>query len=581
MPRYAQWQRPRRVVVLAAVLALGVAFLATYLWPRSNGGHRGGVLTIVGGTELWFAQDTVAFDPAVLNSEWHPMLAAVLADGLVGFRRTPASVGSDLVPDLAIALPHAKDGGLTYTFHIRKGVRYSSGEPVLAGDIRRGIERAVAHFDTTDAAFYAATIVGAQDCRDAARAAAESEPAQPARDCDLRDGIRTDDRTGAVIFRLTKPAPDFLYRLALPAASAVPQDTPVDLEPGTSLPATGPYTIRSYDPAGETSDGHPRLELVRNPHFRVWSAAQPDGHPDRVVLETGYTADEAIARVTDGHSDLVWFGATLTDLDKVRTRHGSQLHTSPRAVTNMLFLNTTQPPFDNRDARRAVAYGLDRAALTGRGDFLSGNVTCQFLPPEIAGHKDYCPFTRGESEHGKWTGPDVTTAKALVRTSGTLGAQVVVNAHDDPALRTAGKRVVVLLNRLGYRATLQLRHDYYAEDPQQDHWNAGLAFWAAEYLAASSILPGLGSCDPGELGYNPGRYCNADIERRIAAANQQVTADPGSANDAWAVIDRELVDAAATIPYGNSVSHYFVSDRLGNTIIHPIAGPLIAQMWVR
>ena len=29
---------------------------------------------------------------------------------------------------------------------------------------------------------------------------------------------------------------------------------------------------------------------MRNPHFRVWSpAAQPDGYPDRIVLETGYT----------------------------------------------------------------------------------------------------------------------------------------------------------------------------------------------------------------------------------------------------------------------------------------------------
>ena len=52
-------------------------------------------------------------------------------------------------------------------------------------------------------------------------------------------------------------------------------------------------------------------------------------------------------------------------------------------------------------------------------------------------------------------------------------------------------------------------------------------------------------------------------------------------NDAWAAIDRRLVDAAATIPYGNSVNHYFVGGRVGNTVMHPISGPLIAQMWVQ
>ena len=178
---------------------------------------------------------------------------------------------------------------------------------------------------------------------------------------------------------------------------------------------------------------------MRNPYFRVWSpAAQPDGYPDRVVLETGYTHKQAVARVTDGRADLLWFGAPLTDVDRLRTRHGSQLHTTPGAVTNYLFLNTTKPPFDNRDARRAVAYGLDRAALTSERDFLSGAVTCQLIPPGFAGYQPYCPFTLGDDEDGKWTGPDLATAKALVRKSGTLGAEVVVNAHDDPALQRGG-----------------------------------------------------------------------------------------------------------------------------------------------
>lgn len=569
------------MVVLAAVLVLGVTLSTTYLLTRSDARHRGGVLTIVSGTELWFPQgNTIAFDPVVMNSEWHSTLAAMTADGLVGFRRAEGVQGNEIVPDLGTTLPEPTDGGLTYTFHLRKGVRYSTGEPVLAGDIRRGIERAVVHADTRDAAYYSATILGAKACRDAAVTATQA--ARP--DCDLREGISADDRTGTVTFHLTNPAPDFLYQLALPAAAAVPQDTPVDLKPGTFVPATGPYKFRSYAPGSDASGDHSRLELVRNRHFRVWSTeAQPDGYPDRVIFRAGYTNSQAVARVTDGRADLVWFGATVADLDNLRTRHGSHLHTTPKPVTNMLFLNVTQPPFDNPDARRAVAYGLDRAALTGQGDFLSGAVTCQFLLPDFPGYKPYCPFTLGDDEDGRWTAPDVTTAKALVRTSGTLGAKVVVNAHDDPALRAAGERIVALLDRLGYRATLHLRQDYYAGDPSQNDWNAGLAFWAADYPTAWSILPALGSCNPdlGDLGYNPGRYCNAEIDTQIAAANHQQAIAPSRASDAWTAIDRNLVDAAATIPYGNSVNHYFVGDRLGNTLLHPMIGPLIAQMWVQ
>jgi len=570
------------MALVAASVVLGLALSTTYLSMQSGDRHRGGVLTITTGSDLWFSQALIAFDPAIQNSEWHSMVAAMITDGLVGFRRAAGPRGNRIVPDLATALPAPTDGGLTYTFHLRKGVRYSTGEPVLAGDIRRGIERAVVHSDAYSSAYYSTAIVGAKSCQDAAEKANDAETPRP--ECDLRQGIAANDRTGTVTFHLTKPTADFLYRLALPAAAAVPQDTPVDLTPGAILPATGPYTIRSYSRGLDAAGGHPRLELVRNPYFHVWSpAAQPDGYPNRVVLETGYTNNEAVARVTDGHSDLVLFGASLTDLDRLRTRHGSQLLSTPKAVTNMLFLNTTKPPFDDQDARRAVAFGLDRAALTGRGDFLSGAVTCQFLPPGFPGHRKYCPFTRGGDVDRRWTEPDVKTAKALVRKSGTLGAEVVVNAHNDPALRAAGKRIVALLDRLGYRATLRLRQDYYAESPSQDDWNAGLAFWAADYPAASSILPPLGSCDPdlGDLGYNPGRYCSAEIEKQISAANAKQATDPGGVNDAWAAIDHRLVDAAATIPYSNSVNHYFVGGHVGNTAMHPITGPLIAQMWVQ
>ena len=55
---------------------------------------------------------------------------------------------------------------------------------------------------------------------------------------------------------------------------------------------------------------------------------------------------------------------------------------------------------------------------------------------------------------------------------------------------------------------------------------------------------------------------------------------PDVAGHAWAAIDRKVVDAAAIIPYGQGVQRYVVNPRVGHTIIHPITGPLLAQMWV-
>ena len=39
-------------------------------------------------------------------------------------------------------LPAPSDGGLTYRFQLRPGLRYSTGAPVRARDVRASIERA-------------------------------------------------------------------------------------------------------------------------------------------------------------------------------------------------------------------------------------------------------------------------------------------------------------------------------------------------------------------------------------------------------------------------------------------------------
>jgi peptide/nickel transport system substrate-binding protein len=131
------------------------------------------VLTVVSGVEFGYDQDVAtSFDPTTQYNEFQSRLAAIANDGLVGFRRVAGTDGLKIVADLATALPPPTDGGLTYAFHVRTGLRYSTGEPVRAGDVRRGIERAVVHFDTTQAAnYYSSAIVGARACQDAAEAA--------------------------------------------------------------------------------------------------------------------------------------------------------------------------------------------------------------------------------------------------------------------------------------------------------------------------------------------------------------------------------------------------------------------------
>jgi YVTN family beta-propeller protein len=250
--------RPIHIGNEPAILApAGRGVLVTVL--PSLASHRGGTLTLIA-QPLPGLQAT---DPA---AAWMPAIWQMLSvtnDGLVGYRRVGGPAGNTLVPDLATALPVPVDGGRTYTFHLRPGIRYSSGTPVRPGDFRHAIERV---FAIGAAAFQYAGIAGAAQCQRA-----------PGR-CDLARGIVADDKANTVTFHLTAPDPEFLYKLAFPFADAVPPATPDHRVGPAQLPATGPYMTRSFVPLH-------RWVLVRNPGFHQWSSqAQPGGYPSRIIL---------------------------------------------------------------------------------------------------------------------------------------------------------------------------------------------------------------------------------------------------------------------------------------------------------
>jgi YVTN family beta-propeller protein len=388
--------RAQGVAVSAAGVVVGVR--------QSGARHRGGTLTVK------MNRDTDSIDTAVAYDSTGLTLLRMTNDGLVAFDQASGVAGTQLVPDLAVSLPAATDGGRTYAFRLRPNIRYSDGRQVRASDFRSTFERDF-EIGKLPVQYYDG-IVGALRCKE-----------HPKR-CDLSRGVVPDDAAETVTFHLVAPDPEFLYKLALDFAYVVPAETP-PRETGThALPATGPYMIASY------RSGH-FLGLVRNPRFREWSkAAQPDGYPDRIAVEIGGTPDEAVDAVIRGHADAFSTAQSETPPSAVRmvaltTRHASQVHMNPQSATIALFLNTRLAPFDRLDVRRALNYAVDRAAaieaLGGPGVAQS---TCQVLPPHFPGYRPYCPYSADPSAKGSWTAPDLAKARALVARSGTRGMRI-------------------------------------------------------------------------------------------------------------------------------------------------------------
>ena len=548
-----------------------LAVLDGRLWvgTRDRGpSHRGGRLVLLNPNRAF---DSI--DPATSTELFPPALLGMTNDGLVTFKHVGGIDGTDVVPDLAVSLPTATDGGRTYAFTLRRGIRYSTGRPVRASDIRYALERLFERA-SPGTVFYEG-IVGARACERAPRR------------CDLSRGVIADDHTGAVTIRLRAADPELLYKLALPFAYAVPAGSPRGDIGTRPLPATGPYRITSYQRGRE-------LRLVRNEAFREWSrAAQPDGYPDEIVWRLGVGADASVDAIERGRADwmLGWGTLPAERRRELVTRYASQLHTHGTLSTDYLVLNVRRAPFDDVRARRAINYAIDRrAAVRLFGGRAGAAPTCQVLPPQMPGYRRYCPYTAGGAAGGAWRAPDLVEARRLVRASGTAGMRVVVLDSLTPRIfLDEGRLAVDALRRIGYRARLKLLpEDVFtriAGNTRKVSADVISGGWGADYPAASDFVQLKLSCSAFHpaSGDNPnvGGFCSPRLDERIDRARRLQVADPTRANRLWSQIDRALVDRAAWLPLVTPTNTTFVSARVGNYRYHPLWGPLVDQFWVR
>jgi len=547
----------------------GMAIGHGALWVSVRGpqaAHRGGTLTAFAPAGEFF--DTL--DPAIAYNDIAWNILSLAHDGLVGFKRVGGLEGTTLVSNLATSIPTATNGGRTYTFQVRPGIRYSNGEPVRPEDFRRAIERVFANLDSggerSGGVAYFSGILGANAC----------EPGNP---CDLSRGIVADDEAATVTFHLTKPDPEFLYALSLPFAFAVPADTPDTLPPTTPIPATGPYFIDRYEKNKGVVLG---VWLARNPEF-IERPGRPDGFPDHIVWRLSpraHQVDRQVGEVLEGGADFMYY-VPSDRLAGLSVSHPEQLHRIPTPSFWRMGLNNRTLPFDDVLVRRAVNFAVDRervaALLQGEG-----TPTCQILPPAFPGYVPYCPYTRHPD--GTWTASDFATAKELVAESGTAGSRVIVWASRDyfagvPHVRVS-RYFVHLLDRLGYDATLKVvtADEYSAIWDPSGHIQMGLTGWIIDYPAESGLLRPILTCGSSS---NNARFCHPDLDRRMEEATQLQITDRVAAHRLWSSIEHDIVDLAPWVPLTNPLSRTLVSERVSNFQFSPQWGPLVDQMWVR
>jgi peptide/nickel transport system substrate-binding protein len=551
--------RVGKFAILGALVALAVSAGTT---GAATTDHHGGTLKLLakaaGGT----------LDPQVNYTLQYWQLYQATYDGLLGFTKAGGNSAFTVVPDLAENLPKPTNGGKTWVFKLRKGIKFSDGKPVTVNDVVASLQRIFKVKSPTSGGFYAG-IVGAQACL--------KKPAG----CTLKGGVSADAKANTVTINLVAPDPEFKYKLAVPHASILPASAPPSDGGTKPIPGTGPYYFASYNP-------NKQLVLKRNPYFKEWSkAAQPAGYPDEITQSFGLTVEAQITAIENGQADWTLEAPPADRLNEMGTKYASQTHVETLTAFWYAPMNTNLAPFNNLKARQAVNYAIDRNALVKIfGGTKLAAPSCQVLPPGFPGHVDYCPYTKNPGK--TWSAPDLAKAKQLVKQSGTAGQKVAVLSSDDEVNKAVAVYLQSVLNQLGYKATVKpisgnIFFTYVQNTKNKVQIN--VQQWYQDYPAASDFLNILFGCDsfhPGsDSSINIAGFCDKKIDVKMKHALKTALEDEAAANKEWTQIDKLVTDAAPMATLFTPKHIDFVSKRVGNFTFSKEFYWLVSQSWVQ
>jgi peptide/nickel transport system substrate-binding protein len=531
--------------VLSLVLTVAVAACGSS-GTSSSGGKTGGTVTVLMGTP------PDSLDPGLGATTQSYEATWITYTGLVTYAHAAGEAGTKLIPGLAESLPTVSNGGKTYTFKLRKGLLYSSGDPVKASDFAHTIERTI-KLGWGNKSFLTENIVGGE-AYDEGKAHSIA-------------GVHTDDPTGTITIDLKEPYGPFLNVLAFPAAGLVPASTPMHATPNEPPPGVGPYEIVHVVP-------NKSFSLLRNPHFTASTIpGVPAGKADIGVQVLANNQTEA-EQVLSNQADVFDYNDTIppTLLAQVQSQASERYAKEPTVSGEYFFLNVKEKPFSSVKVREAVNYALDRRALQ-RLDSGMLEPACFFLPTGMPGHPTAsCPY--GDPEGA----PNLAKAKELVQQSGLAGTSVTVWGGSRAPHKEFVDYYAGVLNEIGLKANVKIVADaqYYATvGNTANHPQTGWLSFSQDFpnpidfyqlLDAKSIIP--------NENHNLSQVDDPHIQSEIAALGPVPSSRLQSVVGRWQALDQYTAQHAYMAPFGYDEAPKFFSDKVnfGAAVFHPVYG---------
>jgi peptide/nickel transport system substrate-binding protein len=520
-----------------------------------------------GGT-LKFANagDWDTLDPGETYYGYAWNFARLYGRSLLIFKSAPGKEGNQLVPDLAEGLGQASEDGKSWTYKLRQGIKFEDGTEATSADVKYAVLRSVDKQTFPNGPAYWEAVLDLPE-------GYKGPYKTPNMNTD--SAIETPDKY-TIVFHTKQPFAIFDYLAQLPQTMPVPKDKDTGAKYRNSIVSTGPYKFEDLQPGKG-------FNLVRNDQ---WDPATDPNHkalPDRIEVTLNVNADDIDNRVLSGDLDIDITGTGVQPASLSRVLQDPTLKENadnPLGTRNWFTsINTTVPPLDNIECRKAIMYAMDQTAYQAAygGQFAGGDLATTLLPPVIPGHADFDLYPNGQDNKG-----DLEAAKKSLEACGQPNGFETNIAYraERPKEKATAEAFQQALSRVGIKLTLKPfpQGDYfssYAGNPPyvvKNKLGLSLSGWQADWPDGFGFLSQL--VDSRIIRETGGSINTSvripEVDQMLDSALQELDAD--KRNQMWGEIDKRVMEEAVMYPgvyskallvRSKNATNIFVSDAWG------------------
>lgn len=531
--------------------------------PEVAGAQKGGTIRGIS------PDDFSHLDPQRIYYSWNSEIGNLLIRGLTGYKI--ASDGSmKLVGDLATDAGTMSDGGKTWAFTLKDGLKWEDGKEITVEDVRHGIERGFASFTTEGAGYAQQALTGATDFRGKYKGPFSGKHL---------DSVVTDASAKTITFKLAESRPDFNFTLAMTSYGAVPVKGDSKEKYDKDPVSAGPYRIKAHSIDKS-------MTLVRNEHWDPKTDAIRNAYPDSFAFEFGPESLQAADRLIadsgdDQYAYMAYSGVPAERIQKVLTDPDLKKRTFNGLLTGVYYYAINTKRITDLKVRQALihAWPLEQIRKIYGGPS-AGDYATSILSPDIMGYAK-------DDVYGKLKKPqgDPEKAKQLLKEAGKEGQKIV---YAFPQSNTYDKTKVVIENALkaaGFEPVLKPldSSSYYDQIQQIDNKFDVMWFgWAPDWPTGYTLIQPL--FDGGTIANGSNNISQLNVDWVNEAIKKNVTIpDPAEAGKQWAALDKRMMtEEAPIIPETFQRRFYLHGSKVGGAMFDPqYSSAVIYKLFVK